>query len=491
MTGGERSAKQAPATVGGAPQAPARRPRLLLAAAVLAAGTAVLVATGLFRGGTDTLWADPLTRFLLAVTVILCVSHAFGELLGRIGQPPVVGEILAGLVLGPSVCGLLWPGATAWLFPPDVLSQVDKVAQLGLVVFMFLVGTEVRTGGVRTQGPLGAVVTGSMALPFVCGTGLALLFAPTLAGSTTTTRFALFFGLAVSITAVPVLARILVDLDLDRTRVGSLTMTSAALGDGLAWLVLTVLLTGSGTDGGALLTTAVWVLALVALTFLGVRPLLAALVPRLSDDRLLGAVLVAGALLWAVLTQVMHLHPVIGAFLFGTAVPQRLAAVERITTRLRGFTLVVLLPLFFAGVGVKTSLGSFGSSVGPWLMFAVVLVVAQLTKLAGAGGAARLAGVSARESWQIGVLMNCRGVTELIVATIGLQAGLINELCFAMLVLLALITTALTGVVVPRLHRPSADAAPDGAGPHDGDDTPPAAPGAGRPTSSAAPRAEG
>ncbi|MER7109326.1 cation:proton antiporter [Streptomyces sp. NPDC000229] len=434
---------------------------------VVAAGAAVLVLTGLFSGGPGTLWDDPLTRFLLALTVVLCVSHLFGELLRRIGQPPVVGEILGGLMLGPSVLGALWPAATDLMFPPAVLAGLDKVAQLGLVVFMFLIGSEVRIERARNQGPLGAVLAGSMALPFLCGTGLALAFAPHLSGDTTSTRFALFFGLAVSITAVPVLARILVDLGLDRTRAGSVSMTCAALGDGLAWLVLTVLLTGSPAGGGGhLLKTVVWVAALVALTYLGVRPLLGRLFARAPSERLLAVVLIAGAVGWALLTQVMHLHPVIGAFLFGTAVPRDVPAVERVVNTLRGFTMLVLLPVFFAGVGVRTSLGAFGSEPGIWLLFAAVLVVAQVSKVVGAGGAARLAGMTPRESWQIGVLMNCRGVTELIVATIGHQAGLINDLCFTMLVLLAMTTTALTGVVVPRLGR---DPVPDASGGRSGE----------------------
>ncbi|WP_186776771.1 cation:proton antiporter [Streptomyces salinarius] len=444
-------------------RAPRRPPPLWLALSVVAAAGAVFALAGLFDGGAGTVWADPLTRFLLAVTVILTVSHLFGEVLRRLGQPSVVGEILGGLLLGPSALGLLWPRASERLFTPSVLDTLDQVSQLGLVIFMFLVGSEVRTGRLGSAGRVGTVLFGSMAVPFVLGTGFALAFGPTLIGPRATTAdYALFVGLALAITAVPVLARVLVDLGLDRTRVGSLAMTCAALGDGLAWLVLTVLLTGADPGGGHLLTSAVSVVALVALTFFGVRPLLLALLTRAPSPRLCTVVLVTGAIGFAVLTQAMHLHPVIGAFLFGTAVPREVPSagtatprgvplVERATEQLRGVTMLVLLPLFFASVGLKTSLGAFGADTGVWLVFAAMLVVAQVTKVVGAGGAARLAGLSGRESLRIGVLMNCRGVTELIVATIGHQAGLINDVCFTMLVLVAVATTALTGVLAGRL----------------------------------------
>ncbi|MFD7914861.1 cation:proton antiporter [Streptomyces sp. NPDC059752] len=427
-----------------------RVPKPWAALAVLASGILVLVATGLFEGGEVTPWKDPLTRFLLTVTVILGVAHCCGELMRRMGQPPVLGEILGGLALGPSVLGLFWPGATDLLFPPAVLDHLGMISQLGLVVFMFLIGCEVKIGGLRRQGPLGATLVGSLVLPFLCGAAFALVFASRLAGDgASTTRYALFLGVAVAITAVPVLARVLVDLGLDRTRIGSLAMTCAAIGDGIAWFALTLVLTGA-EDGGGFLTTGAWVIALLVLTFLGVRPLLSALVPRVSE-RGLTVLLVIGALLYAVLTQVMHLHPVIGAFMFGTVVPRNTALVERVTERLRSFTLLVLLPLFFASIGLKTSLGAFGSDAAMWGVFLGLLVVAQLAKLVGAGGAARLAGMPRLESLKLGILMNCRGVTELIVAKIGHEAGLINTACFTMLVLLAVITTGLTGLVLPRL----------------------------------------
>ncbi|QFQ99388.1 cation/H(+) antiporter [Streptomyces phaeolivaceus] len=413
---------------------------------------------------------DSLPRFLVAVAVILLVSHLFGAVLRRLGQPSVLGEILGGLVLGPSLLGLCWPTATHWLFPSEVLNSLDKVAQLGLILFMFLIGCEVRTGHGKRQGPLGAVLVGGMGLPFVCGVGFALAAGSTLAGAgVQATEYALFMGLAFAVTAVPVLARILVDLGLDRTRAGGLSMTCAAVGDGLAWLVLTLILASTQAGGpGQITRTVVLVVALVALTFFGVRQLLAVLTARMRSEELLTAVLVVGAIGYAVLTDLLHLHPVVGAFLFGTVVPRGSPVIERIGRRLQSFTLLILLPLFFAGVGLKTSVGMFGTAPTTWLVFVAALFITQATKVVGAGGAAKLAGLPGREALQIGVLMNCRGVTELVIATIGFQAGLINELCFTMLVLIAVITTAVTGVVLPRLApgdgpRDSGHAPPGGA----------------------------
>ncbi|QFU89736.1 cation:proton antiporter [Amycolatopsis sp. YIM 10] len=419
---------------------------------VILAAAVILLAPALFRTGREPV--DLTTRFLLAVSVILLVSHLFGEVLRRLRQPPVLGEILGGLVLGPSVLGLVWPEAAAWLFPAGVVESLDKAAQLGLVVFMFLLGCELRTDRIRNRGAVGAVVVGGMGLPFVAGVGIALAAAPVLAGDrATTTMYALFVGLALAITALPVLARILLDLGQDRTGVGVLSISSAAIGDGLAWLVLTFILasTGDGDESG--LEVAALAVALVLVTYLCVRPALAVLVRRMRSEQLLTVVLVAGAIGFSALTTTIHLHPVIGAFLFGTAVPRGSPTIDRISHRLQGFTLLILLPLFFAGVGLQTSIGLLGGDAGHWLLFAGILLAAQLTKLAGAGGGALLAGLPRGQALQVGVLMNCRGVTELVIATIGLGHGLISPLGFTILVLIAVITSAVTGVAMRYLLR--------------------------------------
>ncbi|WP_086824637.1 cation:proton antiporter [Allokutzneria sp. NRRL B-24872] len=402
---------------------------------------------------------DPIARFLLAVAVIVLVCHLIAALLGKFGQPPVVGEILGGLLLGPSVFGALWPSGRTWLFPAEVLSTLQVTAQLGLVTFMFLLGCELRLDEVRRhQKTVWITVAGSMGLPFVAGVGVAIAAEGMLSGRFGSSgAYVLFFGLAMAITALPVLARILVDLRLDDTVIGRLALTCAAVGDGLAWAALTVLLALTGLSGSGSVEAVVGMaVAFILVTVLCVRPALAAVVRRCertpAGEQLLLPVLAAGAIGFASLSQVIGLHPVIGAFLFGVVVPRDSAAVERISKQLQGFAVTILLPLFFAGVGLSTSLGLL-SGAGPWLLFLGLLLVASVAKFVGAGGGAKLAGMPTKDALTIGTLMNCRGVTELVVATIGLQYQLVNELGFTILVLIALITTAATGPLMQLLNR--------------------------------------
>ncbi|MGP3920457.1 cation:proton antiporter domain-containing protein [Nonomuraea sp. 10N515B] len=412
------------------------------------AGLAVLGATVPLWAATEVHAVDSLTHFFIAVAVIMVVCQALAALARRLHQPPVLGEMVGGLVLGPSLLGALWPEAGAFLFPPSVIEGLDVAAQLGLVIFVFLLGCELRTDRIERKGMVAAAVVGGMAVPCAAGIGIVLATGDLLAGtSTTPVQTTLFVGLAMAVTALPVLARILADLKLEKTGVGALSISAAAIGDGLAWLILAFLLAGQGGSGHGwrILLLAI---ALVLVTALCVRPLLAMLVRRLGSSQSLTVVLVAGAIGYAVLTQSVQLHPVVGAFLFGVAVPRDTPAVERIGEQLKGFTLTILLPLFFAGVGLKISVGLLGTDLLAWLVLAVVLVAAVVTKVAGAGGAVRLAGMPPREALRLGFLMNCRGVTELVVLTIGYQAQLINQLAYTMLVLVALVTTAATAPLV-------------------------------------------
>ncbi|MFI6481031.1 cation:proton antiporter [Nonomuraea sp. NPDC050663] len=396
---------------------------------------------------------DALTHFLIAVALILVVCQGLAALARRLGQPPVLGEMVGGLVLGPSLLGAVWPQAGTFLFPPAVIDGLDKAAQLGLVVFVFLLGCELRTDRIERKGMVAATVAGGMILPWLAGAAIVFATGDLLAGAKAAPLEAmLFVGLAMAVTALPVLARILSDLGLDKTGVGALSISAAAIGDGVAWLTLAFLLAGqsageqvAGGQGWRVLLLAA---ALVMVTALCVRPALAALVRRLGSSQSLAVVLIAGAIGYAVLTQSLQLHPVVGAFLFGVAVPRDSLAVERVGRRLEGFTLTILLPLFFAGVGLKVSAGLLGADPVGWLVLAVVLVAAVVTKVAGAGGAVRLAGMPSAQAWRVGFLMNCRGVTELVVLTIGYQAHLINQLAYTLLVLVAVITTAATGPLV-------------------------------------------
>jgi Kef-type K+ transport system membrane component KefB len=290
-----------------------------------------------------------------------------------------------------------------------------------------------------------------MGLPFAAGLLLAIASRSLIAGSSAhPAAFMLFVGLAISVTALPVLARILIDLRLQRTPEGVIALSSAAIGDGVAWAVLTLTLALSSMDSGAGAgTTLALTAALVLMTFLVVRPALAAgvrwLETRNRAGQLLLPLLAAGALALGAISELIGLHAVIGAFLFGTVLPRNSNAIAQVTRQMQGFAVIILLPLFFAGVGLNTSIWLLGGDAGAWLLLGAVLVVATGAKFAGAGGGALLAGMRGREVWRLGALMNCRGVTELVVASIGWNYGLINSLGLTVLVLMALVTTAATG----------------------------------------------
>ena len=396
---------------------------------------------------------EPITQFLLAVGAILLVCHLFGALLRRLGQPAVLGEIVGGLVLGPSVFGALAPGARTWLFPAHILTAVDTAAQLGLIVFMFLLGCELRLSAVERKRVVVGTVVGGISLPFLTGIAVALLAGPAMAGSAGSTTHVFFIGLALSITALPVLARILVDLRIDRSDVGVIALTSAAVGDGITWVALALItaLAGAG-DGGQLLPHLGLSAAFVLVMVLCVRPALVVLVDRVRSDQNLIAALVIGAVASAALGQLIGLHPMIAAFLFGTLVP-RTDAMARVSEHLQGFTLTILLPLFFAGVGLNTSLGLIGADPRGWLLFLVVLAAAMASKIIGAGGGARLAGVPRRQALELGTLINCRGITDLVVASVGLKAGLLNPYGFTVLVLVAVTASTTTGLLMRRFLR--------------------------------------
>lgn len=422
---------------------------------LLATVTVALITPGAGSGARGVGMADPVARFLIAVAVIMIVCHVLAGLLGLVGQPPVVGEIAGGLLLGPLALGALWPAGHAWLFPPPVVTSVQMLAQLGLVMFMFLLGAEVRLGDGSQRAGVGWVVIGAMGLPFLGGMGVAAAGAPMLAGTAGHKgAYLVVFGLAVSITAVPVLARILMDTGLATTPAGALAMTCAAAGDGVTWGVLTLTLSVSGlSEHGSVLTTIGLVTVLVSAMVFGVRPALAWLVRtvgrRPKGDQTLLPILVGGALACGAASAFIGLHPIIGAFLFGVVVPRDAPHVKLIGQRLQGFAVTILLPLFFAGIGMSTSIGSL-DSLADWLIFLGVLVTAIATKFAGAVGGARLAGLSSRDSLGLGVLMNCRGVTELVVAAIAWQYRLISGMGLTVLVLVALLTTAMTTPLIRR-----------------------------------------
>jgi Kef-type K+ transport system membrane component KefB len=427
---------------------------------------------------------------LLQLTVILVAARLCGLLLRALGQPMVVGEMAAGIVLGPIVFGALAPQLHAQLFPPASLPALSALSTLGVVLFMGLVGAELRApGGMGAQLRASLWVgLSSMALPMLLGLAIAPVLHPALApGGLGLWPFALFVAVALSITAFPVLARILKDRNMGRTPVGQLALGSAAVVDAFAWIVLALVLAvgstqGQGAEGwsGFLRICGGLVLFSAAL-FLVLKPLYAALLRRelkagaLSDLGLV-AVLV-GLIACAAVAEWLHVHAVFGAFLFGVCLPRDDALLHALEARLAPMATALLLPVFFALAGLNASADALGAAALP--TFALVLAAAIVGKVAGGAAGARLAGWGWRDSLAAGTLMNARGLMELIVIQIGLDAGLITPTLFTMLLLMALATTALTGpllnllgaraplAILPARHRVAAGPAPSPLPPTD------------------------
>ncbi|RKN47503.1 cation:proton antiporter [Micromonospora endolithica] len=413
---------------------------------------------------------------LVALAVLLPTAYLCGQIARRAGQPAVMGEIVGGVALGPSLLGLLPGNPTEVLFPPEIRPILQALAQIGLVLFMFGVGYHLNLYGHRVGRKVAVISLSSVALPFTLGAGLAVAFhhlldtgegLPGLLGP------ALFLGAAMSITAFPVLARIITEHGLNRRPVGQLALACAAVEDLLAWTALAVVVVVVNADspwrlGGMALEIAAFVL----LMYFAVRPALAWL---LSPERRWAAtggithtVLITGLLLSAFTTEFIGLHAVFGAFAFGAVVPRLLVEAQHpeVPDQIE-HTSLLLLPVFFTLTGLSVNIGGLG--VDGVIMVVAVIVVAVVSKFVAASSAARLTGSDWREARVLGVLINARGLTELVILNVGLSLGVLNSQIFTAMVIMALVTTLMTGPLLRRLLTPEergepAPALPAGAG---------------------------
>jgi Kef-type K+ transport system membrane component KefB len=403
---------------------------------------------------------DVVLGVTLALAVIVAVARLLGLLARRLGQPAVIGEILGGILLGPT----LFDGAiTRALFPAEVRPSLTLLASVGVTIFMFLIGLELDRSLLRGQGRIATSVSlSAIALPFALGVLLALyLFHhhPT----PDRLAFVLFLGTAMSVTAFPVLARILTDKGLLHTPIGGLALACASVDDVLAWSLLAVVaaLAGAGPDPWQVLLVVPFAIVLL----LVVRPLLARLAARGTSmrratrpvsGRLGGAaVLVAlagGLWLSAEATHHMGLHLIFGAFLFGVAMPRDGAVElrERVLPWIHRLCSILLLPVFFMVAGIKVDLSSVDATAFGEL--GLILLVAIGGKCVGAFAGARLNGVRVRHSTVLALLINTRGLTELIVLTVGLQLGVLDIQLYSLMVVMALVTTAMAGVLLPFVY---------------------------------------
>ncbi len=415
-------------------------------------------------------------QFFLQLAVILLFCRIVGAVAARFGQPQVVAEMIAGVMLGPSLFGLLAPATQSWLFPwdhtqttRDTQSYLFPASQLGLALYMFVVGMEFRMDIVRARLKSSiAVSVAGMIAPFVLGAGLAWVFfhyTELFPQRTSLMEAMLFLGASMCITAFPMLARIIHFKKLAGTTKGTVALGAGAIDDATAWCLLAVVLASFDQNFSHAVINIGGGIGYLAVTLLVVRPLLARIEKWLQHDgALTEAGLVVGLALMALgawFTDLIGLHAVFGAFIMGAAMPRGVMARDLIA-RIQPLTVALLLPLFFTYSGLNTRIGLLDSGF-LWLMCGAVLLAAVLGKGVACWLAARWTGISNREALGIGTLMNARGLMELIIINIGLQRGVISAGLFATLVIMAVITTLMASPIFERLvgtgtYRPDGEA---------------------------------
>ncbi|GAA4396976.1 hypothetical protein GCM10023187_05700 [Nibrella viscosa] len=402
---------------------------------------------------------NPSAKLFLQIAVIMALAQLVGLLLKKIRQPLVIGEIIAGILLGPSVLGLVAPGISRFLFPASSLPGLQSLSQIGLILFMFIIGLELDVNQIRKMAYPALVISyASILVPFGFGMLLAYPLYGTYAPSgTTATTFALFMGTAMSITAFPVLAKILHERQLTRTVIGSLALLCAAFNDLTAWCVLgaVVAIAKAKALAGLLVSLLLLVLYLLAM-FLGGRPLLRWVFRQYADDHSPQSVSLVVTFLLLLLscyaTEIIGVHALFGAFVAGVIMPPNTHLRTNIAERINDISRLILLPLFFVLTGLKTKINLLDTPQ-LWLVTALIILVAIAGKLGGCALAARYSRYGWPFSLQLGVLMNARGFMELVVLNIGYDLGIISPTLFAMMVLMALITTLITGPALNIIAR--------------------------------------
>lgn len=389
----------------------------------------------------------PVAMLLLQIISILVAVRIFSWLFKYLGQPGVIGEIVAGIVLGPSLLGHFFPETFGFLFAPDSLESLNILSQIGLILFMFIIGMELDLGILRKKGSQTLVIShASIIVPFFLGTVLAWQVYPEFGfGHTTFVPFALFIGISVSITAFPVLARIIQERNLGKTPMGMLAIASAANNDITAWCLLAAIIAiakaGSVASAGyTLLCVILYVLFMFGL----VRPFMRKLGNIYNSQEIISKPLVAFIFLVLILssyiTEVLGVHALFGAFVAGVIMPANLSFRRIMTEKVEDVALVLFLPLFFVFTGLRTEIGALNTA-HLWVVCALFVAVSIVGKLAGAALSARFVGESWKDSLSIGVLMNTRGLMELIVLNIGYEMGVLPSSIYVIFVIMALFTT--------------------------------------------------
>ena len=401
---------------------------------------------------------DPMAVLLLQIIVIIASARLFGYLFKKIGQPAVIGEIVAGIILGPSIIGLFFPQINEFLFPAASLITLNFLSQIGLILFMFIIGMELDLKAIGKQA-YGAVIIShaSIIIPYTLGMGLAYFiyhdYAP---AGISFLSFALFMGIAMSITAFPVLARILKEKGLTRSNLGILALTCAAADDLTAWCILAavIALVKSGSSFSVLYTIGLAILY-VFLMFKLVKPLLERLGNIYTSKEKLQTPIIAVLFIMLIVssyfTSIIGIHALFGAFIAGVIMPSNFSFRKIVVDKIEDVSIVLLLPLFFVITGLRTQIGLLNEG-HLWITFGWILLVALAGKFGGSALAARITGQSWKDSLSIGILMNTRGLMQLIVLNIGYDLGILSPQIFAMMVLMALVTTFMTGPALDLIN---------------------------------------
>ena len=398
-------------------------------------------------------------RVLVALIVVLGVARAVGAIFRLLNQPQVMGEVVAGILLGPSFFGWLAPGIASQVISVSVAPYLAVISQVGVVLYMFLVGLELDADLLlqRTQSSI-AISHASIVAPFLLGATLALWLYPRYATlNASFTVFALFLGVAMSVTAFPVLARILTDRGMQKSPTGVLALASAAVDDVTAWCLLAFVVGVAHSEAGNLLLTLAMTVGFILFVLLVARRGALWLVRKRAEKgrttRDMFAIVCGALLLAALATERIGIHGLFGAFLMGTLIPHDSALAEDIRDKCEDLVVVLLLPVFFAFTGMRTQIGLLNGT-RYWLACGLIVIVASLGKFGGCFLAARLTGSDWREAAAIGVLLNTRGLMELIVLNVGLELGVLSPALFTMFVIMAIVTTLATAPIL-RVLTPS------------------------------------
>lgn len=412
---------------------------------------------------------EPFAILLLQLIAILITVRIFGLICVRIGQPTVIGEIIAGIVLGPSLLGYFYPELFEFLFPVESMSNLEILSQLGLILFMFIIGMELELDELKKKLNETFVIShASIIFPFFFGMVLSyFVYQEYAAGMTSFLSFSLFIGISMSITAFPVLARIVQEKGLTKTHLGIVAIASAANNDVSAWCLLAVVIAiaQTGTFISALYTIG-FSIAYILFMFLVVKPFLKRLATIYQNKEVINKGIVAFIFLVLILsscaTQVIGIHALFGAFLAGVIMPSNLSFRKILTEKIEDLALVLLLPLFFVYTGLRTEIGLLNTPE-LWVLCAIFITVGVIGKFLGTAIPARIVGESWRDSLSLGALMNARGLMELIVLNIGYEMGILPPTIFVILVLMALITTFMTTSALELINRllPAKEQSPD------------------------------